>query len=237
MRIFWPDLNYNPLIIVGDTCRYLKDVLRARLGDDVTAFDGAGNIASGRITYSGKDRIEVEVLSSSTVPAEPALRITLLQGVLKGRKMDLVIQKATELGVSAIVPSLTRYTEVQETRKAARWRKIAREASRQCGRVFVPEISEPVPYEKFMDSHDGPGVLFWEEGGQSVKEAALEEAEKSLRSLTVAIGPEGGFTRAEAGLARQKGFHIATLGPRTLRAETAAIAAIALVQFEFGDMG
>jgi 16S rRNA (uracil1498-N3)-methyltransferase len=235
MRFFWPDLNYNPLIITGDTYKYLKDVLRARAGDDVTAFDGKGNIAFGKITALGKNHIEVEVFSSAAATPEPTLKITLLQAVLKGRKMDLVIQKTTELGVSAITPAFTRYTEVQETRRAARWRKIAEEASRQCGRVFVPEISAPVPYETFMSSHEGPGVLFWEEGGQSIKEVAVEE--ESPRSLTVAVGPEGGFTREEAGMARQRGFHIATLGPRTLRAETAAIAALTLVQFEFGDMG
>jgi 16S rRNA (uracil1498-N3)-methyltransferase len=169
---------------------------------------------------------------------ESGLDIILAQGLLKGEKMDFVIQKATELGVTAIIPAVTERSQIRETRKHPRWKKIAEEASRQSGRTRVPEIFETCSFEDIFNCSaltSGKGIIFWEQAG--------EELSGILNRLSVAdkicllIGPEGGFSEKEALSASAKGFLTATLGSRILRAETAAIAAVSVIQFALGDMG
>jgi 16S rRNA (uracil1498-N3)-methyltransferase len=243
MRIFHPELSLdekNRITVKGENFNYLKNVLRAREGEMVTLFDGRGRIVEGEIKEIKRTHLTVgaiKEIAASPQSVESPVKITLLQGLLKGQKMDLVVQKAAELGVSTIQPLITGRTEVRETRKVERWRKIAQEAARQCGRLIVPEVKEPVPLKEFFAAAGFSlrGILFWEEGGRPLKEIACEL--KDVNGLAVAIGPEGGFGAEEAGLFRERGFHVATLGPRILRAETAAIAALSLAQFLWGDAG
>jgi 16S rRNA (uracil1498-N3)-methyltransferase len=152
--------------------------------------------------------------------------------------MDFVIQKTTELGVSAIIPIITERSQLRETRKHPRWKKIAEEASRQSGRTRIPEILEICSFKDVFDMPvliSGKGIIFWEQGGEKLPAVTsrLSHADKIL----LLIGPEGGFSEEETLLASEKGFITATLGNRILRAETASIAAVSIMQFALGDLG
>ncbi|HXX53126.1 MAG TPA: RsmE family RNA methyltransferase, partial [Thermodesulfovibrionales bacterium] len=159
---------------------------------------------------------------------------------LKGEKMELVIQKTTELGVNEIVPVTTERSQLKETRKEPRWRKIAEDASRQCGRSHVPRIHDLVPFCKVFapsshyDSGQPKGLIFWEDEGMNLAET--KDILGASTSLKICIGPEGGFTKEEARIARSCGFLTVSLGTRILRSETAAIVATALVQYVWGDL-
>ena len=152
--------------------------------------------------------------------------------------MDLVIQKATELGVKEIIPVITERSLVQETKKTMRWKKIAEEASRQSGRTGIPAIAEPVRFKDlFLNSERilKHGILFWEEGGETLPEMLSTFSQTD--AIALFTGPEGGFTEREVKTASENGFRVATLGKRILRAETAAVTAVSIIQYELGDIG
>ncbi len=243
-RIFLP-LGENPhtVRISGEKARYLVTVLRCEKGGELEILDGRGHSFSTRIVSLTRQEVIAEVTGVSRRDTESRLLITLIQGVLKGEKMELVIQKTTELGVREIFPVVTERSQIRETRKTGRWRKIAEYASRQCGRAAVPVIHEPVSFVSLFSANPertpfpekSRGLLFWEEGGIPMKEVRDRVGE--CLSMTIAIGPEGGFTKGEVKRAESGGFIPVSLGNRILRAETAAISATALVQFLFGDLG
>ncbi len=243
-RIFLPvDENPRTIQITGEKARYLSSVLRCKKGEELEILDGKGHSYRARITSVVKKEMTVEVLDAITHNTESPLNLILIQGLLKGEKMELVIQKATELGVREIIPVVTERSQVRSTGKTARWRKIAEDASRQSGRTAIPIIHEPSALRDIF-SGDSPctpssgkckGLLFWERKGIRMKEAM--ESLEGCRSLIIAVGPEGGFTEGEVQVAGERGFLVATLGSRILRAETAAIAATTMAQLFLGDMG
>jgi len=237
-RLFVPSVPQSDtsVTIQGEEARYVLAVLRMKAGDELDLMDPRGSLHRARIESAGRSSLELRVLESLPPRPEPRTGVILLQGILKGGKMDLVIQKATELGVRRIVPTVTERSQVRDTRKLARWRKIALEAARQCGRAAVPEVREPVSIEDFFRAAERPlkGFIFWEEGGRPLSGGSLDN---SGEDVFAAIGPEGGFTREEVQMAEGRGLAVSTLGPLVLRAETAAIAAVALVQFLMGRMG
>ncbi len=255
MRLFCPDLPDSGTIeLKTEELNYARNVLRAKPTDSLLLFDGKGKEARGVITGINRNLVSIRIEEVFRGQGkESALGLRLLQGILKGQKMDLVIQKTTELGVTEVWPLVTARTQVNETRKLDRWKKIAVEAARQCGRPVAPAIMEPVTFAGFFDflgccpaPKDEVGMIFWEEGGSGLKELAHFPFQKGghedqtagkVRNISVAVGPEGGFSRQEASLAVEKGFYLASLGPRILRAETAAIMAVGLAQFLFGDIG
>ena len=168
--------------------------------------------------------------------AESPLNLTLVQGILKGEKMDIVIQKATELGVKEIIPAITERSQIRQTRKVDRWRKIAEEASKQSGRTMIPVVHEPIEFNSLFTVHHSlpiKGFIFWEEGGVPLREAIHQFTDSPIYLL---VGPEGGFSKEEVSLAVSKGLITVSLGKRILRAETAAISAVALIQFLLGDI-
>lgn len=225
------------ITIKGEKARYLSSVLRCSKEDRILITDDKGNSYSAKIINISKKEATVEILDEEILNRESPLRITLLQGILKSAKMDLVIQKTTELGVHKIVPVITERSQLRETRKQPRWQKIAEEASRQSGRNIIPVISEPVEFERaFIQSEliSGKGVIFWEEAGEKLTDVV--EKIRHADSVNLFIGPEGGFSEKEVHAARENGFVIASLGRRILRAETAAIAATSIIQYELGDI-
>ena len=238
-RIYLPVIHPsdNQISITGEKSRYLTSVLRCRKGDDLIVFDGEGNCFRTSLIKSERKEVVVEIIGKFPCNPESSLDITLVQGLLKGEKMDMVVQKTTELGVKAIIPVITERSQLRETRKIARWRKIAEEASRQSGRSVVPAVHEQVDFEKFFCESPATehGAIFYEEGGMTLSKA-LSNFIPRPSSFTILVGPEGGFTRAEVNLAKGKGLIAASLGRRILRAETAAISAVTLVQFLLGDM-
>jgi 16S rRNA (uracil1498-N3)-methyltransferase len=152
--------------------------------------------------------------------------------------MDFIVQKATELGVSSIVPFITERTIVKvkdEEKRVSRWQKIAKEAAMQSNRPDIPLIEQVRPFRDFIFSLDpGPRNLLlfpWEEGIQPIKEVL--RAQPNVENIIVLIGPEGGFSQAEADMAKEKGFQLVSLGPNILRTETAAVAALCMIAYEF----
>jgi 16S rRNA (uracil1498-N3)-methyltransferase len=249
-RIFLPVINLsgNQVSISGEKARYLATVLRCATGDELIVFAGRGNCLRTRILRVDRREVLAEVLKEFDCNVESPLNIVLVQGLLKGQKMDMVIQKSTELGVKEVQPVITQRSQLRGTRKVARWRKIAEEASEQSGRSIVPIIREPVNYKDYLSSLitrrsslSLKGFIFWEEGGVSLKEAVHKICTSTILHAAVSqihilIGSEGGFTREEITNAEKEGLIVTTLGKRILRAETAALSAITLVQFLFGDL-
>ncbi len=231
----------NNINLSPDKAHYLLNVMRCKAGDIITVIDGHGKAFQAQIRYIRNGAVFLNILTEIAIDTESSLNLILCQGTIKGEKMDIVVQKATELGVKQIIPMITERAIVKETRKLKRWGKIAEEAAEQCGRTVIPIIHEPVKIQNFLIQtnseihHKRKGLIFWEEGGKPIayalKEAAARETSIKDMPFHIVIGPEGGLTSQETGLAEESGFIKTTLGKRLLKSETAAIAAIALVQF------
>jgi 16S rRNA (uracil1498-N3)-methyltransferase len=242
-RLYIPDVSTvtNQISVTGEKAQYLTNVLRCKKGDELIVFDGSGECLKTRIVNAGRKEVTFEVLEKYLCEPEAHLDITLVQGLLKGGKMDLIIQKTTELGVKDIIPAITERCQVRGTRKLERWRKIAAEASRQSGRSVIPVIHEPQDLKSIYNMNSSleklNGFIFYEEGGMSLSQAMQQDRihNESL-PVQIYIGPEGGFTREEIALAKEQGLLVVSFGKRILRAETAAISAVTLIQFLFGDM-
>lgn len=226
----------------GDAANHVLRVLRLRRGDELVLFDGSGNDYAGEITDIGRDDVTVRVTAGREVLAESPLAITLLQGICRGPRMDTVIQKATELGVSRIEPvlaerSVVRLDDDRVGRKQEHWRRVAIAAAEQSGRSRIPEVAEPRKLEDAVPAVIEPRVepqarLLLDPGGASIRELG-----SLAPAVTLLVGPEGGLTDAERRLAADFGFSAVRLGPRILRTETAPLAALAVLQFLAGDLG
>ncbi len=242
-RIFLPVSNEGGSInISGEKARYLIKVLRCQKGDHIEVFDGKGRAFRCLIRDITKKGVTAEVIDIQPCNTESPLNLILLQGLLKGEKMDMVIQKTTELGIKEIFPVITERSQLRDTGKVIRWRKIAEDASRQSGRSIIPVIHEPIGYRPVLDmicsmdwnsipaSQDMiKGLIFYEGGGLPLKDAVQRLVSRT--SVFILIGPEGGFTRDEVQMAEKVGFLSVSIGRRIMRAETAAIVSIALVEF------
>jgi 16S rRNA (uracil1498-N3)-methyltransferase len=232
MTIFIPpeSIAMRRLIKVPqEKSRYLLSVLRCKKGDAVTVIDGMGRAYEAQIDSIVKKDVFIYITEELSLNTELPVPIILCQGMLKGEKMDLVMQKATELGVAEIVPLVTERSVVKETRRLKRWRTIAEEAAEQCGRSVIPSIREPEELNDILEGKKVNGLFFRERGGKGLTEAI--GAIDSGQAVHIFIGPEGGFTADEVSKAEGCGIVGTTLGMRILRAETAAIAATVLVQF------
>jgi 16S rRNA (uracil1498-N3)-methyltransferase len=239
MRRFYAplkDFSEQTVVLGTDETRHLKEVLRLRPGDDVQVFDGSGREFLCVIETVDKKSARLKVIKESVpAAAESPLDLTLAVAVTKGEKFDLVVQKAVELGVSKLIPLFTKRCDVKpggSEKRIERWRKIALEACKQSGRAKLMTTDHPIEYSKFLDQLEtkDTGILFSERGG------AHFETIVSARSITVFVGPEGGWDDAELDQAKKRGIQIITLGGRILRAETAAIVCAALLQHRFGDL-
>ena len=235
------------LALSPEETRHLRDVLRLSTNDEIYVFDGGGREFQCSVETIGKNSTGVRVVSE-VEPARPEspLNLTLAIALLKGEKFDLVIQKATELGVREIMPldtdrSDVRLSDEREQKRVTRWRRIALEAAKQAGRAFVPEVRSPLSLNSLLtSSFEGEDLstptrlMFSEREGRSLADHSNDFAELPAGIIAV-VGPEGGWTDEELKLGRDAGWKIVTLGGRTLRAETAAIVIVALLQHRFGD--
>ncbi|HEU4340632.1 MAG TPA: 16S rRNA (uracil(1498)-N(3))-methyltransferase [Candidatus Binatia bacterium] len=237
------NIQGNRGIVVGDEVDHLRKVLRLGAGDSVTLFDDEGREHTAVIRDLRGGEAEVEILSSYPTERESPLQVALALALTKGEKMDWVVEKATELGVHTIIPFVSKRTVPKlDDRKIAkrgeRWQKIALSAAKQCGRTRVPAILPLSDFHELIEQprSDTLKLLFWEqETRRTLKEVHASRA--AATSILLVIGPEGGFSSEEASLAIAHGFQSIHLGRRILRAETAAITAISLVQFLWGDLG
>ena len=239
-RIFLQELSLlnQPVVIRDEKAHYLFSVVRCKTGDGLIVTDEKGCSYTAQILSASKKEVAITITGDYTLNTESNLNIILVQGLLKGEKMDFVIQKTTELGVSAIIPLVTERSQLRETRKQPRWKKIAEEASRQSGRTRVPEIFETCLFKDIFAMPvliSGKSIIFWEQGGEKLP--AVTSRLSNTDKIFLIIGPEGGFSEEEVSLASEKDFITATLGNRILRAETASIAAVSIIQFALGDLG
>jgi 16S rRNA (uracil1498-N3)-methyltransferase len=220
-----------------ETASHLAKVLRARSGDQLVLFSGDGREYVGAIESVRGSRVTASVGGGADVDRESPFAITLVQCVPRGDRMDFIVQKATELGVTRIVPvlsqrSVVRLDSTQAESKAAHWRAVAVSACEQCGRNRLPIIEAPAPLINYLGTSASTTARL-------VLEPDLEPAATPSNlgaAVEIAIGPEGGFADDELDALRLAGFARVRLGPRILRTETAAIAALTWLQTRFGDM-
>jgi 16S rRNA (uracil1498-N3)-methyltransferase len=238
-------LKVDSVTLASDEARHMREVLRLKSGDEVYVFNGEGKEFHCRVEESRRDSARLHIVAE-VEPARPEspLRLTLGVALLKSDKFELVVQKATELGVVRIVPVTTRRADVHlrdksdASKRVTRWHRIALESAKQSGRALVPEVAAPVSFDEFLElaPRDAQGkLMFSERAGQSLVEFTNNFSGKP-QSIAALVGSEGGWTDEEIALAREAGWTIVTLGGRTLRAETAAIAVTALLQHLFGDL-
>jgi 16S rRNA (uracil1498-N3)-methyltransferase len=234
-----------------DTAAHVAKVLRARSGDALVLFNGDGREFSGEVDSVRGPRVSVAIGTANCVDRESPLALTLLQCIPRGDRMDLILQKATELGVTRIVPilsqrSVVRLDERQVQAKSAHWRAVAISACEQCGRNRLPSLDAPQRLIDYLGgaaagatrlvldpTADGGGV--GDEAG-GVGDIASDVRAMAGGGVEIAVGPEGGFAPDELDALRTVGFVPVRLGPRILRTETAAIAAVTVLQTRYGDL-
>lgn len=241
-------------LITGRELHHLKDVLRLKKGDKVIVFDGKGLEFTGNIEAISKDEARIVIEKMLDVFKESRFEIILAQGIAKGENMDIIIRKATELGVSRIIPFaasrvVPKLRGEQITKKTKRWQRIALEAAKQCRRDIIPQIEEPEAFAEVLKRYSRCAekyikIIPWEGEKKNILKDILKPAPEcfyqgpgGFSGCVVLIGPEGGFSADEVVEAGRAGFLPVTLGPRILRTETAAISVISIIQYELGDMG
>jgi 16S rRNA (uracil1498-N3)-methyltransferase len=227
----------------GNSARHLSRVLRLGVGEQVILFDGSGYEFSAEILEVGRQFVRLKVSEGEKVDRESPLKLWLGLGLCQPAIMDLIVQKVTELGVIEIIPVRTQRSQrwlVGErlVSRQERWERIAQEAARQSGRNKVPRISPLVDFLQLLRHGEPTGLklIFWEEEEISNLKQTLA-VKGQPPQVGVLIGAEGGFSAEEVEQATAAGFHRITLGRRILRAETAAIVVISLLQYELGDLG
>lgn len=239
MRRFFVD----PRSITADTAHLSKtesqhiiSVLRLQAGETVELFDGTGTIYQGELNILSREQVTVRLLSMRSENNEKSPPVFLLQSLLKGKKMDFLVQKTTELGVHTFQPLLTRYSENRgnRERQKERWQRIMLEACKQSKRPVPMLINPPVQFSKIDLSPFSTKLLLWESEN---KQLLGPEQFVSNEPVCLILGPEGGFHEEEIDRARKNGFQTVTLGRRILRAETATLATVAIVQYLLGTLG
>jgi len=238
-RFFAPPSAFNfgkrTVMLTSDEARHLREVLRLKTGDEVQVFDGEGKEFRAAVSQARREFAELEIRDEiEAMRPESPLELTLAVALLKGEKFDLVVQKGTELGVKRVIPLVTRYADIKlrdesdAAKRVARWQRIALEAAKQSGRAVVPEVTPPLPFGSII--RENSCLMFSERGGQPLN------TDVKTTSITAIIGSEGGWSDEELHEAAAAGVPIVTLGGRVLRAETAAIATVALLQHRYGDL-
>lgn len=238
------DANGKTATLAGDEARHLRDVLRLTRGDEVFLFNGEGQEFRCSVQDVGRASSTLRVIEEVEAASnESPLKLTLAVALLKGEKFDLVVQKATELGVARIIPMKTTRADIRlpdnadVQKRVTRWQRIAVESAKQSGRAVVPQVMTPAEFAKLVsdtDWLDARRFMFSERDGEPLPEP--DESQSSADLMIALVGSEGGWTDEEIAAARESGWVIVTLGGRTLRAETAAIAIGALLQHRFGDL-
>ena len=223
----------------GPEAHHLRTVLRLTPGDPITFFDGTGARYQARIERISKDRVTATITAQSR-DLPPTVSLHLGQALLKGQKMDLILQKATELGVDTISPFYSDHGSHNPPKdtQMERWQRIIFEACKQCDRAKPPEIHAPRAIAELMTQPPpcDARLIFWEHETRQTLDEVLAGQKRNCRSVFFLLGPEGGFSEAEVACAQKEGFAPVSLGSRILRAETATLAATAILQFALGNL-
>ncbi len=234
-------LDSGVISLANDQAHYLRRVLRLKSGDSVIIFNGAGRECRATIESLARDNAALRVVASLEPLPESPLRLSLLQSLVKAEAMDMIVQKVTELGVHALIPVVTEYSVVKldsdrAARRVAHWQKIAQSACEQSGRHRPPAISPPQPLTAALAGLRGDHVGFCLHPHAALELSVAVSPAKQAQRMALLVGPEGGLSAADLEDADRAGFARVTLGPRVLRAETAALAACTLAQTRWGDL-
>jgi 16S rRNA (uracil1498-N3)-methyltransferase len=245
-RFYLPPAQWRPeaLVLGEDEAHHALEVLRLGPGDRVTVFDGQGHEATAEITATAKGRVHLRVLQQAKTPRLPCA-ILLGQAIPKGRNLDLILEKATELGAAEIAPLLSdrtivRLAPAEAQAKQEKWQRVVLEAAKQCGQNWLPTVHSPRPLKTFLATPpraDLRLIASLQPGAQPLKTVLARYAEENPyarrpRRVLVLIGPEGDFTPAEIALAQSAGCQPITLGPIILRTETAALYCLSVLGHE-----
>lgn len=236
-RFFVETVSGDTAVITGADAHHIARVLRMRIGEPLVLCDGKGMDYHSEIQAVDDREVVLRVTSRTATVSEPSVQVTLYQGLPKSEKMDWIVQKAVELGVARIVPvamlrSVVKLSAADGEKKRVRWQKIAAEAAGQSGRGCIPVVEAPLSLKQVAAQLQQPTVVFYEGGGEPLS----RHINRTTPSVSVVIGPEGGFDSAEIEALTANGAVVATLGKRILRCETAPIAALSVIMQLTGNM-
>lgn len=235
--------------ITGEDVKHIARVMRSQIGDKIIVSDGVSKVAITEIVMLEQQEVQSRIIEWLTSKAEPELQVTIAQSLPKGDKMEIVIQKCTEIGAATFLPFLSERTVVQydqkkEAKRTERWRKIAKEAAEQAHRDVVPQVLSPVSWKQLLASladFDLVCFCYEKEDGQQLRDIVDPFVNSMLPDqpyrVAIVVGPEGGFSEAEVLAAEAAGATSIGLGRRILRTETAAMAALTCIMYESGEMG
>lgn len=238
------NIHGDNCIIEGEDVKHIYKVLRLESGDKININDGEGTEYLGEVQDVNKKEVKVKLLEKVELNNESNLKVHLYQGMPKSAKMDLIVQKCTELGISKITPIFTERvvvrSELSEFKKVDRWNRIALEACKQSKRSLIPIINTPIEFEELLQDlkeYDLIIVPYENAQGQGIRYVVNEVRNKEIKDVAIIVGPEGGFEESEIQSFKDLGAYIVTLGPRILRTETAGFTALSLLMYELGDLG
>jgi len=233
-------ISGDKISIDGKEAHHILNVMRLKVSDKVIVFDGTGKEYVGLVRETGRKSLLLEVIKVRSANPQLKHNVTLIQAIPKKEKMDYIVEKATELGVSSIIPMTTARTipdwnEAKKSIIVARWQKISREAAKQSGRLDLPEIKPIAAFDETIKDLDGVSLKLI--AALSDKAVKLKDAFKNCSTgrIVVAIGPEGDFTSEEISIAEEKDFKVISLGPRVLKSDTAGLALLAIINYEYQD--
>jgi len=230
------DNSKSHLEITGEQSHYVTRVLRLQAGDQMILFDGSGPEWKAKINDTKRNRLLLELEEKTTPDRESPINLILIQSISRSQRMDLVMQKSTELGVTRIVPvfstnTVVKIKEDKIEKKLNHWRNILISASEQSGRTKIPDLMSPIQLEtKCLEQHKSDLSIFYDTTGNDSLGA------NNPKHITLVIGPEGGFTENEKQMAVDAGYMVMQSGPRLLRTETAPIMALSILQYLYGDL-
>jgi 16S rRNA (uracil1498-N3)-methyltransferase len=245
-KFFVPKDNFQgeSIIIEGDDVKHIYKVLRLNAGNKICINNCEGEEFLGEIEYINKKEVKVLILEKLAINNESEVEIFLYQGLPKSSKMDLIVQKTTELGIRAVTPIITKRvvvkSELKEFKKLDRWNRIALEASKQSKRSLIPTINSPIDFEDLiteLKQMDLIVVPYENQKGYGIKKLFYNVDKGKFKKVAIIIGPEGGFEEEEIEILKSIGAEIVTLGPRILRTETAGFTCLNLIMYELGDVG
>lgn len=237
------NINESVIEIDGEDVKHIKNVLRLEIDEEIEICDKLGTDYKCKIIETSKESVKCEILETYKSKSESEIEIVLFQGLPKSTKMELIVQKSTELGVKKIVPLVTSRSIVKindrkkEDKKIERWTKIAEEAAKQSKRGVIPKISSIMTFSEMLENLDDEEMVIVPY--ESEENIGIKSVLKNCKhkKINIIIGPEGGFAEGEIELLKEINSHIVTLGPRILRTETAGFTTTAVVLYELGDLG
>lgn len=235
-RFFTDNIGDTTITIVGEDARHISRSLRCKIGESLTVCDGKGMDYTCQIKEICDDSVLLQIDSSQRSIAEPPVEIVLYQAIPKSDKLELIVQKAVELGASKIVPLVSEFCvsrpdDKSASKKADRLNKIAAEAAKQCGRAILPQVDTMLTYKQAVNQmkQSELAIMFYEHATDCLGKVLFQKP----KSIAVLIGSEGGFSQSEVQYALDNGVSVCTMGPRILRCETAAFYALSAITYEY----